>query len=166
MLDANAALPATMQSNMMTSVGGFGQCLAIKNTDDPLNWVYGQYCLLQLKLVPSTTNLTTSVVVDKFLHNMSYINRRYPLTLGLCAPHSCSPHELSHLFEQCKWSKIFDFFDDHVNHKRMFVDFSATSPGGFKIDSIVQHCQHSAHQFGKHRTLKTVLEEHNLLIVL
>lgn len=99
-LDANAPLPSSLLSDEVTSVGGFEQCLAIDDVQDGVS-IYGQYCLLELRLQMQPYPRMESQM-DRLLAHLQTINKRFPLVLGLCLPSTCTEIEMNHLFEKCE----------------------------------------------------------------
>lgn len=93
-MDANAALPSSIYSDSMTSLGGFHQCMSIQpkqEDNEPLR-VYGKYCLLQIRVHYSN---------DSSWRPIAKLTRRFPLSLGLCIPQSCGEDDVNQLFAKC-----------------------------------------------------------------
>lgn len=102
-LDANGQMPSSMSTNMVTSLGGFNQCMAIRSNEN----IYGKYCLLTLKIKTSLARTKTDKPIDfdqieQQIQSLRTITSKYPLTLGLCFPHVCTSEEMNSLLNNCK----------------------------------------------------------------
>lgn len=81
-LDANAVIPSGRQSEKLTSVGEYEQCLQIYDHLSNVP-IYGRFCWLQVKPKQPTQPF------------------RHSLALGLCVPAVCDASQLDKLFLQC-----------------------------------------------------------------